>query len=66
MLHLIFHTVYQSINSSTIISDTPIVDERSPVEKPHQGGQSVTSCVCITWFSVVSVQLSLVLYRNAN
>lgn len=57
MLSLILHSVYKSINSWTIISDTPIVDERSPVEKPHQGGQSVTSCVCITWFSIVPVQL---------
>lgn len=57
MLHLILHTVYQSINSWTIISDTPIADERSPVEKPQQGGQSVTSCVCVTWFSILPVQL---------
>lgn len=57
MLHLILHTVYQSINSLTIISDTPIADERSPVEQPHQGGQSLTSGVCITWFSIVPVQL---------
>lgn len=43
---------------------------RSPVEKLQQGGQSLTSGVCITWFSterpVVPAQLHHVLYRNAN